>query len=232
MHVGSHHHPQPATVPLQAHSRRGVRGQQGLSAPRHRYPTEAHTDPHKHSHPRDAPTFIRHTLMYTYVLTSTHTPNHKPPHSLHLSASEEAQPAPCSPTDPQCPHCCALVMGPAHLVVQHHHVVRCCAEPRVHGFANAADLLERRGVHVRPSKIQHLNRGTNSLGSQALPYKAQGTYTRQALLCCSDMQPPKPNPAPQCPDPWLWEATMIPDLRSLTPGYLAQLLRAPPLSER
>lgn len=42
------------------------------------------------------------------------------------------------------------------LVVQDDDVVRVCIEPSVHGLADAADLLQRRGVQVGPAKLQDL----------------------------------------------------------------------------
>lgn len=36
------------------------------------------------------------------------------------------------------------------------HVKRVGVEPALHGFADGADLVQRRGVHVRPARIQSL----------------------------------------------------------------------------
>lgn len=43
-----------------------------------------------------------------------------------------------------------------HLVVDDHHVVGVRAQPRVHGLADAADLVQGRSVVVGPAKVQHL----------------------------------------------------------------------------
>lgn len=53
---------------------------------------------------------------------------------------------------------------PPHLVVNHHHVVAVGAQPRVHGLADAADLVQRGSVVVRPAEVQHLReaRGRSS----------------------------------------------------------------------
>lgn len=37
-----------------------------------------------------------------------------------------------------------------------HHVVGVRAQPRVHGLADAADLVQGRSVVVGPAKVQHL----------------------------------------------------------------------------
>lgn len=44
----------------------------------------------------------------------------------------------------------------SHLVVQHHDVARVSVEPRVDGFAHAADFVQRWRVKVRPAKLQNL----------------------------------------------------------------------------
>lgn len=46
----------------------------------------------------------------------------------------------------------------SYLVVQHHHVARVSAQPRVDGLAHAADLVQRRSVMVGPAKLHHLRR--------------------------------------------------------------------------
>lgn len=92
--------------------------------------------------------------------TSTHAPSHITTHPQDAGTPSHEPPAPCTPwcaQDPL-PSCPSPFWGraAAHLVVQHHHVVRPRVQPRVHGFANAADLLQRRGVQVGPAEIQHL----------------------------------------------------------------------------
>ena len=44
----------------------------------------------------------------------------------------------------------------SHLVVDHHHVMAVCAQPGVHGLADAADFVQGWGVVVRPAEVQHL----------------------------------------------------------------------------
>lgn len=50
----------------------------------------------------------------------------------------------------------SLFYTSSNLVVQHHHVARVSAQPRVDGLAHAANLVQSRCVMVRPAKLHHL----------------------------------------------------------------------------
>lgn len=62
---------------------------------------------------------------------------------------------------------------PAHLAVQHDHVLRVGAEPRLHGFADGAQLVQRRGVQLRPAKVLHL--GKDRVGPVCARQEHMGT---------------------------------------------------------
>lgn len=47
---------------------------------------------------------------------------------------------------------------PAHLAVQHDHVLRVSTEPRLHGFADGTQFVQRRGMQLRPAKVLHLGK--------------------------------------------------------------------------
>lgn len=50
----------------------------------------------------------------------------------------------------------ALYCLDTHLVVYDHHVVAVGGQPRVHGFADAADFVQSRSMVVRPAEIYDL----------------------------------------------------------------------------
>lgn len=57
-----------------------------------------------------------------------------------------------------------------YLIVQDHHIVTVCIHPRVHSFADAADLIQGWSVMVRPAKIQHLTQAnTHETTERNLP---------------------------------------------------------------
>lgn len=106
--------------------------------------------------------------------------------------------------------------GPTHLVVQHHHVVSRRVQPRVHRFANAADLLQCRCMQVRPPKIQHLGKEWGAGDNQE-------SKPRHFCLCSPQLMPlPGSPPALLLPRPCPELGSHIP-----TPQHPSQQLRGP-----
>lgn len=131
--------------------------------------------------------------------TSTHAPSHITAHPQDAGTRSHEPPAPCTPwcaQDPL-PSCPSPFWGraAAHLVVQHHHVVRPRVQPRVHGFANAADLLQRRGVQVGPAEIQHLGEELGKGGGWVR--HSRGSHPRPQQLAAG--AGPTDFPSPQSP---------------------------------
>lgn len=56
------------------------------------------------------------------------------------------------------PQLCDDPKVPAHLAVQHHHVLRVSTEPCLHGFADGTQFVQRRGMQLRPAKVLHLGK--------------------------------------------------------------------------
>ena len=50
-----------------------------------------------------------------------------------------------------------------YLIEQDHHVAEVSMEPGVHGLAHAADLVQRRGMLIRPAEVQDLRGGARPI---------------------------------------------------------------------
>lgn len=100
--------------------------------------------------------------------------------------------------------------------MQHHHVVSRRVQPRVHRFANAADLLQCRCMQVRPPKIQHLGKEWGAGDNQE-------SKPHHFCLCSPQLMPlPGSPPALLLPRPCPELGSHIP-----TPQHPSQQLRGP-----
>ena len=71
-------------------------------------------------------------------------------------------PQPCEPTLPD------------HLAVQYDHVLRVGTEPRLHGFADGAQLVQWGRVQLRPAKVLDLRSAGVGLGLVATKEEVGG----------------------------------------------------------
>lgn len=68
---------------------------------------------------------------------------------------------------------CELAL-PAHLAVQYDHMLRVSTEPRLHGFADGAQLVQRGRVQLRPAKVLDLRGAGVGLGLVATKEEVGG----------------------------------------------------------
>lgn len=61
---------------------------------------------------------------------------------------------------------------PAHLAVKHDHVLGVGTEPRLHGFADGTELVQGRGMQLRPAEVLDLE---GSGGGAWIGLSAEGT---------------------------------------------------------
>lgn len=112
------------------------------------------------ANPRPArPNPNKHTQRKTHSLHPecfTEAERHRSQTQKAAAASEEAEEEGGGVRRRAWEHPLLSAVSEPHLVVDDHHVVGVRAQPRVHGLADAADLVQGRSVVVGPAKVQHL----------------------------------------------------------------------------
>jgi hypothetical protein len=63
---------------------------------------------------------------------------------------------------------------PAHLAVQYDHMLRVSTEPCLHGFADGAQFVQRRGMKLRPAEVLDLWKCQGATAGEAISKEMGG----------------------------------------------------------